>query len=160
MPRNLGPLTSNTPGVIPPPILFLTALGLGGGLQLLEPRPLLRHAAVGHAAGGLLITLGLLLSTWMVHHFRRSGTPVSPLRPVRQVVETGPYRFTRNPDYVGQALIYTGIALVLNSAWVLLGLVPVLFLIRHAVVAREERYLQSLFGAQYAEYCRRVRRWL
>jgi len=158
--RQPHPLTSNTPRVVPPPVLFLAALALGLGVQSLEPRALVRHAAAGHAAGGLLIALGLGLSGWMVRQFRRSGTPVSPLRPTRRLVVSGPYRFSRNPDYIGQALIYTGIALVLNSLWVLVALVPALLLVRYAVIAREERYLQSLFGAQYAEYCRRVRRWL
>jgi protein-S-isoprenylcysteine O-methyltransferase Ste14 len=76
------------------------------------------------------------------------------------LVVFGPYRFSRNPDCIGQALICTGIALVMNSMWVLLALFPALLLVRYAVIAREERYLESLFGEEYASYRRRVRRWL
>jgi protein-S-isoprenylcysteine O-methyltransferase Ste14 len=48
----------------------------------------------------------------------------------------------------------------MNSMWVLLALFPALLLVRYAVIAREERYLESLFGEEYASYRRRVRRWL
>jgi len=96
---------------------------------------------------------------WVVLKFRGSGTPVSALRPSRQLVVSGPYRFSRNPDYVGQALVYTGIALVLNSVWVLLAQLPARLLIPHVVIAREERYLESRFGAEYARFCQHVRRW-
>jgi protein-S-isoprenylcysteine O-methyltransferase Ste14 len=72
---------------------------------------------------------------------------------------SGPYRFSRNPDYIGQAVIYTGIALLVNSVWVLLAQLPVLFLIHYAIIAREERYLEARFGAEYARYCQCVRRW-
>jgi protein-S-isoprenylcysteine O-methyltransferase Ste14 len=154
-----GPLDSKTPRVIPPPVLFLAALCLGVAVQYVKPRALLAHAAVGYAVGGAPISLGLTLSTWMVLHFRRSGTPVSPLLPSRQLVVSGPYRFSRNPDYIGQTVIYVGIALVLNSVWVFLALFPALLLVRYAVIAREERYLRSRFGAEYASYCQRVRRW-
>jgi protein-S-isoprenylcysteine O-methyltransferase Ste14 len=114
---------------------------------------------MGHATGGALIVLGLALSTWVVLYFRRAGTPVSPLRPSRQLVVSGPYRFSRNPDYIGQAFLYTGTALVLNSPWVFLAQLPALLLIRYAVIAREERYLEARFGTEYVRYCQCVRRW-
>jgi len=75
------------------------------------------------------------------------------------LVVSGPYRFSRNPDYIGQALLCTGIALVLNSIWVLLAELPALLLIRYAVIAREERYLEARFGEEYARYCQCVHRW-
>src|SRR5262249_45497049 len=124
-------LDSRTPGVVPPPVLFLAALCLGLAVQYFEPRALFAHVAFGYATGCAAILLGLALSTWVVLHFRRSGTPVSPLRPSLQLVVSGPYRFSRNPDYIGQALIYTGIGLVLNSMWVLLAQLPALVLIRY-----------------------------
>ena len=148
-----------TPGVVPPPALFLAALGLSLAVQYFKPRAILTHTAIGYAIGGALIGLGLALSSWVVLNFRRSGTPVSPLRPSRKLVVSGPYRFSRNPDYIGQALLYTGIAFVLNSIWVLLAELPTLLLIHYAIIAREERYLDYRFGAEYARYCQCVRRW-
>jgi protein-S-isoprenylcysteine O-methyltransferase Ste14 len=152
-------LDFKTPGVVPPPALFLAALCLGLAVQYFKPQALLAHAPIGYATGGAVIVLGLALVTWVVLHFRRAGTPVSPLRPAHHLVVSGPYRFSRNPDYIGQALLYIGIGLVLNSAWVLLGLLPALLLIRYLVIAKEERYLESRFGAEYVRYCQCVRRW-
>lgn len=146
--------------MIPPPLLFFGALGLGIALGFLKPLPLLAHAAVVRLVGAGLIAAGLCLSAWMSIHFRRSQTPISPLRPTRRLVVSGPYRFSRNPDYVGQVMVYLGIGLALNSAWPLIALIPTLVILRYAVIAKEERYLHRLLGAEYDEYCRRVRRWL
>jgi protein-S-isoprenylcysteine O-methyltransferase Ste14 len=159
LPNGPNDLDFKTPGVVPPPALFLAALCFGLAAQYVKPRALLAHVVVGYATGGVLIVLGLALSTWVVLQFQRAETPVSPLRPSRQLVVSGPYRFSRNPDYVGQALLYTGIALVLNTIWVLLAELPALLLIRYTVIAREERYLETRFGAEYARYCQCVRRW-
>lgn len=152
--------TPRTARVIPPPWIFLAALGCGALVQRYAPVALFAHAWGGVLAGGLLTVAGVALSTWVVFCFRRSDTPVSPLRPSRELVVSGPYRFSRNPDYIGQALIHAGFALAFNAAWVLLALVPALGLVRYAVIAPEERYLRVLFGERYAGYCRRVRRWL
>lgn len=149
-----------TSGVIaPPPFLFAGALALGLIVQAVIPRPILSRAAVGLVAGGLLIAVGLPLSVIVVLLFRRAGTPVSPRRPSRRLVVAGPYRFSRNPDYLGQALLYGGVALMLNALWLLLMLVPVLILVRYGVIARDERYLENLFGEDYRRYRQRVRRW-
>ncbi|HET8698746.1 MAG TPA: isoprenylcysteine carboxylmethyltransferase family protein [Gammaproteobacteria bacterium] len=155
-----GAPTSGTAGVIPPPVLFLGALGAGIALGYWKPLPLLAHAAVVRIVGAVLIAAGLALSAWMSIHFRRSATPVSPLTPTRRLVVSGPYRFSRNPDYIGQTLVYLGIGLALNSLWPFIVLVPTLLVLRYAVIAREERYLRRLLGAEYDDYCRRVRRWL
>lgn len=149
-----------TAGVIPPPMLFLGALGLSIALGFFKPLPLLARATAVRVIGAVLIAAGLALSAWMSVHFRRSKTPVSPLAPTRRLVVSGPYRFSRNPDYLGQTAIYVGIGLALNSAWPFIALVPTLLILRYAVIAREERYLHRLFGAEYDDYCRRVRRWL
>ena len=73
---------------------------------------------------------------------------------------TGPYRFTRNPAYLGMALTYVGIALLSSAVWVLLPLPLVLAVIDRGVIAREERYLQRKFGEEYLSYKRTVRRWV
>lgn len=149
-----------TPRVIPPPCIFLVALGCGVVAQQYAPVALFARPWAGLLAGGVLTTAGLALSTWVMRCFRRSHTPVSPLRPTRQLVMSGPYRFSRNPDYIGQALVHAGLALALNALWPLLSLLPALALVRYRVIGGEERYLRRLFGKRYARYCRGVRRWL
>lgn len=152
--------SGRTAGVVPPPALFMVALCAGIGAQLSRPLPIFADRVTGWLAGAVLIVPGVAISAWVTLVFLRSGTPVSPLSPSRRLVLDGPYRFSRNPDYIGQMLAYAGVALGLDSWWILLGLGPVMLLIRYAVVAREERYLRGLFGDAYAGYVRRVRRWL
>jgi protein-S-isoprenylcysteine O-methyltransferase Ste14 len=92
--------------------------------------------------------------------FGAAGTPVPPYRPTARLVFSGPYRYSRNPDYIGQALVYVGVALVANSWWPLFILPVVVFVVQRFVIEREERYLEAKFGQEYREYRARVRRWL
>jgi protein-S-isoprenylcysteine O-methyltransferase Ste14 len=102
--------------------------------------------------------LGLLL--WFNTSFSRKGTAVEPWKPTTAIVTTGPYRFTRNPAYLGMALTYVGIALLSSAVWVLVPLPFVLAVIDRGVIAREERYLERKFGEEYLGYKRTVRRWV
>ncbi|HYC32487.1 MAG TPA: methyltransferase [Gemmatimonadales bacterium] len=128
-------------------------------LQRLAPIRLPEGPAL-RIAGGALIVIGLALSGAVVYHFGRAGTPVTPLRATRRLVVSGPYRLSRNPDYLGQALLAAGLGLLFAPAWVLVALVPALGLVRYGVIAREESYLERRFGEEYRRYCRRVRRWI
>jgi protein-S-isoprenylcysteine O-methyltransferase Ste14 len=92
--------------------------------------------------------------------FRRAGTHPQPWRPATALVVTGPYRFSRNPMYVGATLFYIGISFWVNSLWPLLLLPVVLVIMSRGVIAREEAYLERLFGDEYRSYRSRVRRWL
>jgi protein-S-isoprenylcysteine O-methyltransferase Ste14 len=82
------------------------------------------------------------------------------VRPATALVITGPYRFTRNPMYLGMAAMTVALGLFLNTWWPILLLVPVLIAVRQFVIGPEERYLQRRFGAEYAAYMKRVRRWV
>jgi protein-S-isoprenylcysteine O-methyltransferase Ste14 len=144
----------------PPPFIFLGALVLGLLLQALRPWRLFAHTLAIQFSGALLIVAGLALSAWVVHSFRQAQTPVSPLRASQHLVVSGPYRFSRNPDYLGQTLAFGGLALLLHSFWLLLAILPALGLVRYRVIAAEERYLEDRFGDAYREYRHRVRRWL
>jgi protein-S-isoprenylcysteine O-methyltransferase Ste14 len=95
----------------------------------------------------------------VVRRFARASTPVSPLRSTRTLVVDGPYRYSRNPDYLGQALVYTGSSVIANRLWPLLLLPSALAIITRGVIDREERYLLRRFGAAYREYVERVPRW-
>ena len=74
--------------------------------------------------------------------------------------EPGPYRLTRNPMYVGFALVHAGLALRRRSTWALSMLGPVLAVVDRVVIRREERYLERTFGEEYRSYAGRVSRWL
>ena len=81
-------------------------------------------------------------------------------RPSTTIVGTGPYRLTRNPIYLGMMLGLIGLAVALNSLWLLLPVAPFALVIRYGVVAREEAYLERKFGDVHLSYKSRVRRWL
>jgi protein-S-isoprenylcysteine O-methyltransferase Ste14 len=111
-------------------------------------------------AGGALIAVGLLASAAVVLEFRKAATAVSPLRPTTQLVRSGPYRYSRNPDYIGQTLLYVGIALALNTWWPLFLLPPTLVAVHFGVIRREERYLEAKFGQDYRDYKNQTPRWV
>ncbi|HUA77361.1 MAG TPA: isoprenylcysteine carboxylmethyltransferase family protein, partial [Acetobacteraceae bacterium] len=106
------------------------------------------------------VLIGVLLAMSAFVRFRLAGTTVRPDRASSALVVRGPYRFTRNPMYLGMTLAYGGVALAAQSLWALLLLPAVLWLIRTRVIAREEAFLRERFGDAYVEYQSRVRRWL
>ena len=110
--------------------------------------------------GMVLVALGMALAAWGMLVFVRARTAIYPNRPASRVVRHGPYRFTRNPMYVGMTAAYAGVALALNLGWPFVLLPLVLFALVRLVIRREERYLAQAFGADYDAYRARVRRWL
>src|SRR3954471_14509084 len=150
----------DTAGVVaPPPLIFLAGLIAGFALEALLPGVDL-PALVEWGLGALLAVarLGLLLT--FNASFSRKGTAVEPWKPTTAIVTAGPYRFTRNPAYLGMALTYIGIALLSAPIWVRLPLPFVVAVIDRGVIAREERYLERKFGEEYTGYKRTVRRWM
>jgi len=147
---------------IKPPFLFLGALTLGCLLSLIIPIGARLASPNGSAlaVGLTFVALGFALAGVSARAFRRSGTEVVPGRPAHALVTTGPYKFTRNPIYIGMTLVYFGLAIVMTSIWVLLLLIPVLMILQHGVVLQEEAYLKRRFGAAYRKYQAHVPRWL
>ncbi len=90
---------------------------------------------------------------------RGEGTP-APMDPPRKFVAAGPYRFVRNPMYIGGFIVLFGFGLYEQSPAILLFTLPWLLLAHLFVVLYEEPHLRATFGAPYDAYCRSVRRWL
>jgi protein-S-isoprenylcysteine O-methyltransferase Ste14 len=150
----------DTAGVVaPPPLVYLAGLAIGFGLEALLPGASL-PGALRWVGGGVLVLAGAALLATFNTAFTRKGTAVEPWKPTTAIVTTGPYRLTRNPAYLGMALLYVGIAVLANAVWVLVPLPFVLVVIDHMVIAREERYLERKFGREYTDYKARVRRWI
>jgi protein-S-isoprenylcysteine O-methyltransferase Ste14 len=148
--------------VVKPPLLFLGAIVLGCLMSWIVPLgPGLGSAnARALAAGGALALVGLALFILSVREFSRAGTSVVPGEPSTVLLNSGPYRYTRNPIYISFVIFYFGLAIMLTSAWMLLLLIPVLIVLQRGVIEREEAYLQSKFGDAYRKYQARVPRWL
>ena len=149
--------------IIRPPVLFLIALAAGlladRWIVPLDLVPVL-HWSIRQWIGGAMILLGMAVVVDCTRRFRRAGTNVQTSRPSTAIVETGLYRYSRNPIYLGLSTIHLDVAVADNNAWLPILLVPVVLVLRYGVIAREEAYLERKFGPQYAAYKARVRRWL
>jgi protein-S-isoprenylcysteine O-methyltransferase Ste14 len=100
------------------------------------------------------------LAAWAIVTITRAGTNIPTNTPTTTIVESGPYRFTRNLIYLGMLLSLIGLSIAFDTLWLLMMLVPFALVIRYGVVAREEAYLERKFGDIYRGYHSRVRRWL
>ena len=153
-----GGAPANAGVVAPPPLIY--ALPLIAGLLFQHWHPVgFVPSALAAPLGITFLVLGLIGGP-AVFAFRRAGTSPEPWRATTALVTAGPYRFTRNPMYLGLTLIYVGVAVWANALWPIVLLPAVLVVMHYGVIKREERYLERIFGDEYREYRRRVRRWL
>ena len=144
-----------------PPLPYLLTVALGVLVHLLwEPLSLFPELWIGHAAGWPLVVAATVLLASARLTMADAGESPNVYKPTGAIVSTGPYSFTRNPMYLSMTLLYTGIAFVFNTSWPVILLPAVLMLIQYGVIRREERYLESKFGPEYAQYRAKVRRWL
>lgn len=143
---------------VPPPLVFLAALLIG----LWWDSPWFS----GHSAGvvptivGAIIALGgagLILIGSRGHS--KAETNVEPWRPTTAIISTGVYGYSRNPIYLGMAVLQFGLGICGGSLGALVMIVPAVLFIQFYVIAREERYLESKFGAAYTDYKNSVRPW-
>ncbi len=142
-----------------PPVWFLLALVGQAALQHWLPLATVLPAP-WHLAGLLPLVAGLGIAAVAARAFARAGTAIRPFRPMSALVETGLYRVTRNPMYLGMLLVLAGSAMLTGSLSPFLVL-PVFFvIIRQRFVLREEALLEAQFGAQYRAFRERVPRWL
>jgi len=141
--------------IIRPPLAWGLAVIAGLALDWLAPLPLL---PADLPAGGLVLALALF--AWAIVTITRVGSNVPTNLPTTTIVESGPYRFTRNPIYLAMFLGLIGLAIAFDNLWLLMMLVPFALVVRYGVVAREEAYLERKFGDVYRGYRSRVRRWL
>jgi protein-S-isoprenylcysteine O-methyltransferase Ste14 len=112
------------------------------------------------AAGWLLVAVGFLLRVWATFYFYRHDMRVILLQPQSALITSGPYRFSRNPLYLGgNVFIFFGAALILGSPAALLATAVHLPLIDR-FIRREEEQLERRFGQDWQSYRKQVRRWL
>jgi protein-S-isoprenylcysteine O-methyltransferase Ste14 len=150
----------DNPGIrVPPPMIYLLPLFLGLLLDRRSHVPFLPRSAA-RGLGWPLVGSGVLLAGWFRQTMRDADAPVRTDRPVPKLTTEGPFRYTRNPAYLGLAMIYAGIAVLRNALWAILLLPLVLIVIQREVIGREERYLERTFGEEYLAYKARVRRWV
>ncbi|MGL4291407.1 MAG: methyltransferase family protein [Phreatobacter sp.] len=110
--------------------------------------------------GSICLAAGLALSVWASATLARGHTTSLPHAPASRLVTNGPFRFTRNPTYLGQTLIIAGFGALQASPWYLAASVVYLMLITRFAIRPEEAHLALRFGEQWTAYRSQVRRWL
>ncbi len=145
--------------VVMPPVLVLGTLAGTFVVDAIWPAAFL-PLDLQIVLGGGLFALGLGLLALALREFRRVGTNLPTSRPTLALATGGPYRFTRNPIYVGLCLGYLGIAVAGDSLWAVAGVIPVAVVLHFGVVKREEAYLEAKFGEPYTRFKAATRRWL
>ena len=146
---------------LPPPITYLGAVIVGALLHafaLSLPLELALGARIGAAVAAA--GLGIAIMAGAIGLFKRTGQDPKPWKSTPEIISTGVYQFTRNPMYVGMALLQIGIGIGLANGWILLLVPPVLVIIYATAIRREEAYLEHKFGDTYIAYKATVRRWI
>jgi protein-S-isoprenylcysteine O-methyltransferase Ste14 len=146
-------------GVVRPPLVYLSSVVAGTVLDVVWPLPFFPRA-LALPVGSSLVVIAMALFSYSVRQLRTAGTPVPGNRPTTVIVRTGPYRFGRNPIYLAFSLLHLGIAIWIDSLWLMASLVAAVALMALVVIPREERYLERRFGAEYLDYKASARRWL
>ena len=143
-----------------PPRLYLIAFTISVILHLVHPVTVTDQTLYRMAIGVTLLVINAILVRWAFVTMRTAQTSPHPYESSTALVVTGPFKFSRNPVYVAMTGLYFAAALIINSLWPLLLLLPLMVTMHVGVVLREESYLEQRFGAVYAAYKMRVRRWL
>lgn len=126
-----------------------------------------RFIAIGHIGGPFVwgfassfIALGMSIIVVAAGLFKKADTALLPFHKSTDLVTSGPYKITRNPMYLGMVLILVGIAFVLGSLPPFFVIPLFIFIIQTNFIQGEERFMEDIFGDEYLDYKKRVRRWI
>jgi protein-S-isoprenylcysteine O-methyltransferase Ste14 len=118
------------------------------------------HSTLAAVASWLLLVIGFLVRVWATFYFYKNRMKVISLAPQETLVTSGPYRFSRNPLYLGgNVFIFFGAALLLGSPTALV-ITAIHLPLMDLFIRREERQLEMDFGEEWVRYKKRVRRWI
>ena len=151
---------SGVPNVkIIPPLVYLAGVVIGIVVSIWIPTKI-APGSLAWTLGGILLICGAVLTGSAILKFKDVNTTVRPDRAASTLVISGPYRITRNPMYLGLALVYVGIAIADLSVWALILMPVVLTIIQRRAIEPEEAFLERRFGANYIRYKENVSRWI
>jgi len=142
---------------IPPPVYALLTLVLCKGLDMLLPNPVDIYAPT---LGAVIALPGLALVFWAWLHFFLNKTTPIPTGEPSTLVASGPYRFTRNPMYLGLVIILASVAFFTGSLFYFLSPVGFFMVVNRLFIPYEEARLERIFGIEFAGFTHHVKRWL
>jgi len=135
---------------------------IGLGLQFIFPFSL--PLGIGNkilvSIGIVLIITSIIIIVLSRREFRYYGQPTDPGHPTSKVIKTGVFSISRNPLYLGGAILFLGIALIMSTLWALVALLASIIACHYLLIFPEEKYLAAKFGREYQEYTATVHRWL
>lgn len=153
---------SDSPGVyIPPPLFYAVIFLVAFFIQkIVVINDSLFHSNIAKIVGVSLFVIALLFLVTSLRTFFKSKNTLMLIRPASSLQITGIYHISRNPMYVGLAIVYLGIACFIGNWWHLILFPLLLLFVQAFIIHREEKYLFRRFGQEYLDYKAKVRRWL
>jgi len=138
---------------------FIILLVLSVLLNFVFPVPVFLSPPSTYS-GFLIIGFGFVMAFWSRSLFLKNATTLQPSEEPTSLVTSGPFRFSRNPMYLGMASILLGVAVLLGTLVTLVFPIIFIMLIEFFIIPGEERKLEKIFGEPYREYKKSVRRWI
>ena len=108
----------------------------------------------------VFIAMGAAIIAFSFREFFRAKTSLRPDQGAKALIHTGPFRYSRNPLYLAVIFLIIGIGFGVDNVWIIAMVVPLIFIMSVAVIAREEKYLEREFGQEYLDFKKSVRRWI
>lgn len=142
-----------------PPQLFFIFVVVSVLLHFVKPIFLYVKFPV-NLIGIIFIVLGLFLNIWADHLFKKVKTTIKPFEKSKQLTTEGPFRFTRNPMYLGMLLALIGESLIFGSIVTIISPLLFIILINKVFIKYEENDLEKTFGKEFLIYKSRVRKWI
>lgn len=142
-----------------PPVWLIATMALAWVIGWALPAATLSHPAL-NAAGWVLIAAGAGLMGWCGLWFRRRRTSIIPRQKPEALITEGPYRMSRNPIYLADAVILAGWVTLIGAPLALVTLPLFAAIINRRFIAGEEAVLGETFGAEFTAWCKTVRRWI
>jgi protein-S-isoprenylcysteine O-methyltransferase Ste14 len=147
--------------IVPPPVQFALTFLAGLALNRFFPwQPSWTAMASVRCVGLAVAAAGVAVASAAAGGFVIRRTTLNPIGTPRRLVVVGAHAWSRNPMYLALTVVYAGVALGLGRIWPLILLIVPFASMNSGVIPFEERSLRQIFGQEYSEYCRRVRRWV
>jgi protein-S-isoprenylcysteine O-methyltransferase Ste14 len=140
-------------------ILFIV-LAFAFALEVFAPTTLLIPIAISTTLGVVLIVCAWALIFIAKYQFRKTNQKTGPRHETSTLMMSGIFKYTRNPIYLGVALLAPALGLLVDSVWAVIAIVPLGVFLQRFLIIPEEKYLSEKFGVAFSDYCNRTRRWL
>lgn len=137
---------------------FLVGIAIHVLLPFSLPQGILKQILIPVGVVLILTGMGFIVSARRA--FARFRQSTDPGQPTSRVITTGVFAISRNPLYLGAALLFFGVALMMNVLWTLATLLVSMVVCHYVLIIPEEKYLAAKFGEAYQAYTATVRRWL